>query len=112
MESAPQNRPSRTAQRMAIAEYFFENYIIFGARWLLTPAYLVLVIALFVLAYKSVEELIQLVRNLHLYDEIGAMTQVLVIVDLVLIMNLVLMIIFVGYMNFISVIHPQKTEDW
>jgi uncharacterized protein (TIGR00645 family) len=59
-----------------------------------------------------VEELWQLVKNLHVYDEIGAISPVLVIVDLVLIMNLVLMIVFVGYMNFISLIHPQKREDW
>ncbi len=97
---------------MPKAEDFFENWLIFGARWLLLPAYLMLVFSLVILAYKSLEEFVQLVVNLHVFDEASAIAQVLVIVDLVLVLNLVLMILFVGYMNFVSVIHPRREEDW
>jgi len=92
-------------------ENILEN-VLFGARWLLVPAYLMLVLSLLVLAGMSVGEFVQLVKQIALYAEAGAVAQVLVIVDLVLVMNLVLMIIFVGYVNFVSVIHPNKTEDW
>src|SRR6266496_2802633 len=98
--------------RLQELEHFWENHLIFGARWLLVPAYLVLVIVLGILSYKSIEELAQLLFNLHHYDEASAISQVLTIVDLVLVMNLVLMILFVGYANFVSVIRPNKTEDW
>jgi uncharacterized protein (TIGR00645 family) len=93
-------------------EDILENRVIFAARWLLTPAYVVLVLSLAVLAIKSLEEFVELLTHLHLYDDAGAITQVLVIVDLVLVMNLVLMVLFVGYINFVSVIHPKKREDW
>lgn len=97
---------------MEKAEEFWEDRLIFGARWLLMPAYLMLVLALLVLAYKSLEEFVQLVAHLHIFDEASAVAQVLVIVDLVLVMNLVMMILLVGYMNFVSIIHPRREEDW
>ena len=93
-------------------ENFWEDRIFFGARWLLAPAYFALVLALAVLSYKSLEEFVELILHLRVYDEASAVAQVLVIVDLVLVMNLVLMIIFVGYVNFVSVIQPTKKEDW
>jgi uncharacterized protein (TIGR00645 family) len=87
---------------------------VFWARWILAPAYVVLVCCLLVLCYKAFEELLQLVVNLHVFDEARAVLQVLTIVDLVLVLNLVLLIIFVGYVNFVSKIHPseKKEEDW
>jgi uncharacterized protein (TIGR00645 family) len=96
----------------------FENGFeaaIFWARWLLAPAYVVLVLCLFVLTYKTFEEFAQLILNLRVFDEARAVLQVLVIVDLVLIMNLVLLIIFVGYVNFVSKIDvkgKRKEHDW
>jgi uncharacterized protein (TIGR00645 family) len=85
---------------------------VFWARWILAPAYVVLVCCLLVLSYKTLEEFFQLVLNLHVFDEARAVLQVLTVVDLVLVLNLVLLIIFVGYLNFVSKIHPRKTEDW
>src|SRR5437879_5699762 len=96
-------------------EDVWENQIVFGARWILAPAYLVLVLALIVLAYKTGEEFIELLIKLKTeprYEETEAIGQVLVIVDLILIMNLVLMVLFVGYINFVSVIKPKRVEDW
>jgi uncharacterized protein (TIGR00645 family) len=95
-----------------LAEHFWENQIIFGARWLLAPAYLVLVFALAVLTYKTGEEFVELVLHLHQFDESRTTAQILVIVDIILVMNLILMVLFVGYANFVSVIHPDKKEDW
>jgi uncharacterized membrane protein YqhA len=59
-EGAPAGTTRRWAERttrgMLRAENFWENNIIFGARWLLTPAYLVLVVTIFIISYKSIEE--------------------------------------------------------
>jgi uncharacterized protein (TIGR00645 family) len=85
---------------------------IFASRWFLVPAYIALTGALLVLTYKTGEEFIQLILNLHVFDESHAILQVLTIVDLVLVLNLVLMVIFVGYINFVSQIKTDKEEDW
>ncbi len=84
---------------------------IFWSRWILAPAYIVLVVCLMVLSYKAVEELFQLLINLRIFDEGRTILQVLTIVDLVLVLNLVLMILFVGYTKFVSKIDPERTED-
>jgi uncharacterized protein (TIGR00645 family) len=94
------------------AENFWENQIIFRARWLLAPAYFVLILSIGVLAYKTVEEFVFLLFHFTSIDDSRATAQVLVIVDLILVMNLMLMVLFVGYANFVSVIHPDKIEDW
>lgn len=95
------------------AENHMENYV-FGARWMLAPAYLVLIACLMVLAYKTFEEFIQLISDLRFFAEAKTISQVLTIVDLILVMNLVLMVLFVGYVNFVSRIHPPEArqEDW
>lgn len=88
--------------------------LIFGARWLLAPAYVVLIGCLALLAYKTFEEFIQLILGVHVFAENQTISQVLIIVDLILVMNLVLMVLFVGYYNFVSKIHPpdERKEDW
>jgi uncharacterized protein (TIGR00645 family) len=82
-------------------EHRFEKWF-FRGRWLLLPAYAVLVGVLAILALKSVEEFIQLLGNLRVFDESRTILQALTIVDVVLVMNLVLMVMFVGYTNFVS----------
>ena len=100
-------RFSRTIRK---CEQIFEE-LIFHARWLLAPAYVLLAASLAVLSYKTAEEFIQLIINLHVFDESHAILQVLTLVDLVLVLNLVLMVLFVGYTNFVSKINPKKSED-
>ncbi len=78
---------------------------------MLAPAYLVLIGCLALLTYKTFEEFIQLILNMRLFAETTTISQVLTIVDLILVMNLVLMVLFVGYVNFVSKIHPTRKED-
>ena len=92
-------------------EQAFEDAL-FWTRWILAPAYLVLGACLVVLTYKVIEEFWQLLLGLRVFNETQAILQVLTIVDLVLVLNLVLMIAFVGYENFVSKVHPQDPEDW
>ena len=95
-----------------IFEQMFEDKIIFGSRWILAPSYMILILVLVALCYKTFEEFVQFIRDFHVFQENAAIMQALTIVDIVLVMNLVLMIMFVGYINFVSQIHPSKGEDW
>jgi uncharacterized protein (TIGR00645 family) len=114
-------RPLRQAEGNVLTERRLEaiqriertfEAAVFWARWILAPAYVVLICCLAVLSYKTFEELFQLLVNLHVFDEARAVLQVLTVVDLVLVLNLVLLIIFVGYLNFVSKIKVKKEEDW
>lgn len=104
-------RKTTMKNTLTAIEQAFEAAI-FASRWVLAPAYVILVATLVVLSYKTIEEFVQLVLNLRLFDESHAIIQALTIVDLVLVLNLILMVILVGYVNFVSKIHTEKTEDW
>lgn len=104
--NAPKTRPE-------IVEGWLES-VLFGMRWALVPAYLVLCGCIAFLVWKTIEELLQLVLNQKTYAQTRAIAQVLVIVDLVLVINLVLMILFVGYTHFVSDIGTtdKRPKDW
>ena len=81
---------------------FLENSLeklIFASRWLLAPIYVVLCLSLFFITVKVVQETINFLPLMLAQDVKGMMLFVLHIVDLVLVGNLVLMIIFAGYEN-------------
>jgi uncharacterized protein (TIGR00645 family) len=83
-------------------EHSFEKAL-FASRWLLLPAYAILAGVLAVLTYKCGEEFWQLIRGMAAFDETKTILQALTIVDIILVLNLVLMVLFVGYTNFVSV---------
>ena len=76
--------------------------VLFRARFLLAPLYLGLVGALALLCYRFVIEFI------HLAEKVGGATpqsftlDLLALLDLTLLANLILMVIFAGYENFVS----------
>jgi uncharacterized protein (TIGR00645 family) len=112
IEVMPENTQDSTVGKRA--EERLERFI-FAARWMLAPAYIVLIGCLGLLTYKTFEEFVQLLLNLSVFAEAKTISQVLTIVDLILIINLVLMVLFVGYTNFVSKIFPAKTvdrQDW
>lgn len=80
------------------------EHILFGSRWILAPMYLGLVLALFLLVFKFGQSFL---HTLHEFGkpevQLGHFVYlVLELVDVVLVSNLLLMIIFSGYENFIS----------
>ena len=77
--------------------------IIFASRWLLAPIYVVLCLSLLFITIKVIQETIHYLPLMLVQDVKGIMLFVLHIVDLVLVGNLVLMIIFAGYE--LSLIH-------
>ncbi len=92
----------------------FEKYLeqaIYKSRWLLVPLYIGLIAANVLLLIKFVKEFIKLIP-LVLYGEGGqVMAGLLSLIDIVLVANLMLIIIFAGYENFVSKIDMKNHED-
>lgn len=86
-------------------ENVFERFL-FTSRWLLAPVYLALVFSLLVLLYKAIKQVWLLVSTLLGATDDDIIIAVLSVVDISLIMNLLVIIIFSGYENFVS-----KMED-
>jgi uncharacterized protein (TIGR00645 family) len=84
---------------------------IFASRWLLAPFYVGLVGSLVLLLIKFVQEFIHLVPRILELSDTEALLGVLTLVDLSLAANLLLMVIFAGYENFVSKIDAADHED-
>jgi|TARA_B110000977_G_C10978461_1_gene455151 uncharacterized protein (TIGR00645 family) len=84
---------------------------IFASRWFLAPIYLVLSISLLFISIKTIQELFHFVPSALDMEIKDMMLYILHIVDLALIANLVLMIIFAGYENFVSKIGVANDSE-
>lgn len=86
-------------------ENAFEHFL-FTSRWLMAPVYLALVLSMVLLLVKAMKQLWVLAANIFTADGDTIIVGILSIVDISLIMNLLIIIIFSGYENFVS-----KMED-
>jgi uncharacterized protein (TIGR00645 family) len=86
--------------------------VLFRSRWIMAPFYLGLVIALLVLLFKFGHELLHFVLHAVAATESDIILGILALVDLTLTGNLVLIVIFSGYENFVSKIDPAGHPDW
>jgi len=87
---------------------------LFKSRWLLAPFYLGLVLSLAMLLAAFVAELIHAVPNalrLSQVDPEQVILATLGLIDLSLAGNLVVIVIFSGYENFVSKINTDNAED-
>ena len=84
----------------------------FATRWVLVPAYIVLILSLLILVVKAAQAFWSIWLVFLTLSETETIVRVLHIVDIVLVLNLVLMVIFVGYINFVSTIDGKKNEAW
>lgn len=84
----------------------------FGSRWLLAPFYIGMVIAIALLLVLFVEELVHLIPEVM---EVAVPSTIIVgilsLIDIVFVANLLLIIIFAGYENFVSKIDTAGHED-
>ena len=84
----------------------------FSSRWALAPVYVALCLTLLVITYKVIALFIYEITHLNDLTLNELLVFVLHIVDLALVGNLVLMVIFAGYENFVSKIDiANKSED-
>ncbi|MDR1064152.1 MAG: TIGR00645 family protein [Azoarcus sp.] len=82
------------------------EHLLFTSRWLMAPIYLGLVLAMLVLLIKFGKEIYGIFANIATASSAAVITGVLSLVDVALIMNLLIIIMFSGYENFVS-----KMED-
>ena len=83
----------------------------FGSRWLLAPFYVGLVVALVVILVKFFEEVWHLVTHVFSIEGEQLILSVLALLDLTLLANLVLIVIFAGYENFVSKIAVARNAE-
>lgn len=91
-------------------ENLFEG-LLFASRWLMAPVYFGLVIAMVILLFKFGKELLDLALSLSEATSGNIIIGVLTLVDVALIMNLLIIIIFSGYENFVSKMDLANHED-
>lgn len=88
--------------------------VIFNSRWLLAPFYIGLVLGILLVLVKFVQEFLHLTWPLYRLIEVPEgelILAVLTLVDMSLVANLLLIIIFSGYENFVSKIDTAGHED-
>ena len=95
----------------SVIERFLER-LISQSRWIMAPFYLGLIASLFVLLYAFVREFFLYVSHAASATEADVILGVLALIDLSLAANLVLIVVFSGYENFVSKIDPEGHPDW
>ena len=98
------------SDKRSAVERVLENGL-FLSRWLMAPFYVGLVVALAMLLFVFVKELVETVPQILALDSEKVILMVLTLIDLSLAGNLVLIVIFSGYENFVSKIDIQGHED-
>jgi uncharacterized protein (TIGR00645 family) len=81
---------------------------IFASRWILAPLYLCLVLTLPIIGLKFLQEFWHMLAHFDALSTQLMVIAVLELVDVVLVGNLLLMIIFSGYENFVSKIEAAQ----
>src|SRR3989337_382357 len=85
--------------------------LMFNSRWLLAPFYLGLVISIALLLIKFGQEFIHMLPTIFTMSESEVILAILTLVDMSLVANLLIIIIFSGYENFVSKIDTRGHED-
>lgn len=88
----------------------FIEWLIYTSRWLMAPVYLGLIAALAILIITFFRELWLQAPQIMTMDETDIILLVLTLVDLSLAGNLVLIILFSGYENFVSKIEAAHRD--
>ncbi len=108
-QSNPEPKPEAGSRHHPPLEQAIE-YAIFASRWLMAPVYLGLIGCLAILIYVFFRELWLALPAIPTMDEAQAILLVLTLIDLSLAGNLVLIILFSGYENFVSKIEAARGD--
>jgi uncharacterized protein (TIGR00645 family) len=95
---------------LAKLEHVFELFL-FSSRWLLAPFYLGMALALAIVLFVFGHEFVNEVGHVKTLDAEGAILFVLSLIDLSLTGNLLVIVMFSGYENFVSKIQIAEHED-
>ncbi len=86
--------------------------LLFACRWLLTPFYVALIVALVELLVKVVMHAYDIALKFTTMSEDEAILGALGIVDLTLCACLVVLVVFSTYSNFVSRVDPAEHQAW
>jgi uncharacterized protein (TIGR00645 family) len=100
----------RESRRGRIMERLIENSL-FASRWLLAPMYLGLVVTVAALVWVFGVELVRFIVQIPSMTVDDAILGVLALIDLSLAANLLMIVIFSGYENFVSRMDMKNHED-
>lgn len=84
---------------------------LFASRWLMAPFYLLMVGALAMLLVKFAQETWHIATHAMSMTESDAVLAVLSLIDITLTGNLMMMVLFAGYENFVSKMDVHDHED-
>jgi uncharacterized protein (TIGR00645 family) len=101
-------RPNPTLKRI---ESGLES-VLFNSRWLMAPFYLGLVFCLAVMLFKFFTKLWEFILHAPVATEADIILGALSLIDVSLVGNLILIVVFSGYENFVSRIDPGDHPDW
>jgi uncharacterized protein (TIGR00645 family) len=101
-------RPNPTLKRV---EHGIES-VLFNSRWLMAPFYLGLVVCLAVMLFKFFKKLWEFILLAPTANEGDIILGALSLIDVSLVGNLILIVVFSGYENFVSRIDPGDHPDW
>src|SRR5688572_14237177 len=91
-------------------EHLLEN-VLFASRWVMAPFYLGLAVALVLLLVKFLQELFHTLPIVFTLTESQLVLSILSLIDLSLAGNLLLLVIFSGYENFVYKIDTAGHKD-
>ena len=106
-----QPAPHRSTSPLKHIENGLES-ILFNSRWLMAPFYLGLVICLAVMLFKFFSKLWEFILHAPAAAEDDIILGALSLIDVSLVGNLILIVVFSGYENFVSRIDPGDHPDW
>src|SRR3979490_436462 len=107
-EQPPPYRPNPTLKRV---ENGLES-VLFNSRWLMAPFYLGLVVCLAVMLFQFFAKLWEFILHAPVATEADIILGALSLIAGSLVGNLILIVVFSGYENFVSRIDPGDHPDW
>lgn len=85
--------------------------LLFASRWLMAPFYLGLMLSLGVLLITFMKELWHFTSTIFVAKESDVILGILTMIDLSLAGNLIIMVVFSGYENFVSKMDHMEEKD-
>ncbi len=101
--------PSRQ-DRLKLLETGFEKFL-FASRWLMAPMYLCLIISLGMLTIIFVRETVAIIPHVMDMTADQGILSILTLIDMSFAANLMLVVIFSGYENFVSKLDLEDVTD-
>src|ERR1700743_416702 len=104
-----QPAPSRPAHERVRRGF---EYVLFNSRWIMAPFYFGLVVALAVLFLKFLRMLWEFILHAPGAKSSETILDALSLIDVTLVGNLILIVVYSGYENFVSRIDTSGNTSW